>query len=59
MGLHSLKVIIMNNSELKVNMTKKQRDQLGSLPTTHRNCLEKCGVSRPGKTKRDRAKGKK
>lgn len=42
---------------LKKYMTKAQREALGDLPTTHRNCLDKCKVARPGKTARDRAKG--
>jgi hypothetical protein len=37
-------------------MSPTQRKSLGNLPTTHRNCIEKCGVARPGKTARDRAK---
>ncbi len=46
----------MKQSRLKNYMTKRQREQLGNLPTTHQNCLEKCKVARPGKTARDRAK---
>ena len=45
-----------NKSTLKEYMTPKQREALGKLPTTHQNCIEKCGVARPGKTARDRAK---
>lgn len=41
---------------LKDFMSPTQRKSLGNLPTTHRNCIEKCGVARPGKTARDRAK---
>ena len=41
---------------LRKYMTKDQLAKLGNLPTTHQNCIEKCGVARPGKTKRDRAK---
>jgi hypothetical protein len=38
---------------LKDCMTRKQWEALGDLPTTHQNCIEKCGVARPGKTYRD------
>jgi len=41
---------------LKQCMTRRQRDSLGDLPTTHQNCIEFTGVARPGKTKRDRLK---
>jgi hypothetical protein len=41
---------------LKEFMTPVQRAQLGNLPTTHANCIDKCGVARPGKTARERAK---
>lgn len=41
---------------LKHYMTPGQREALGSLPTYHRHCLDKTGVARPGKTRRDRAK---
>jgi len=44
---------------LKDYMTPKQKAALGGLPTTHQNCLERCGVARPGKTARDRAKNTK
>ncbi len=40
-------------SELKKYMSQKQKSSLGELPTTHRNCIEKTGVARPGKTARD------
>lgn len=43
------------NNSLKNFMNSTQRAALGDLPTTHRNCIEKCKVARPGKTKRDRA----
>jgi hypothetical protein len=43
------------NNSLKNYMSSQQRNALGDLPTTHRNCIEKCGVARPGKTRRDRA----
>jgi len=43
-------------SQLKKFMTSQQFVQLGDLPTAHQNCIDKCGVARPGKTARDRAK---
>jgi hypothetical protein len=43
-------------SVLKEYMPAKDRSSMGKLPTTHENCMEKTGVSRPGKTARDRAK---
>lgn len=46
----------LNESELKQYMSAKDRAALGSLPTTHLNCMEATGVSRPGKSARDRAK---
>jgi hypothetical protein len=46
-------------STLKQYMSASDRNKLGDLPTTHRNCLELCGVARPGKTARDRAKSEK
>lgn len=36
-------------------MTAHQKDQMGKLPRTHQNCIEKTGVARPGKTAKDRA----
>jgi len=42
--------------KLRDCMTEKQKRQLGKLPTSHRNCIERCGVARPGKTKRDKMK---
>lgn len=35
----------------------KQKDiaAMGNLPRAHRNCIEKTGVARPGKTAKDRA----
>ena len=45
-----------NNSTLKEFMSKSQRDKLGNRPTWHSNCIDACGVARPGKTARDRAK---
>ena len=47
------------NSTLKKYMSPKHLKALGDLPTTHRNCIEKCGVARPGKTARDKAKKEK
>lgn len=44
------------NLTLKDCMSSSQRNSLGNLPTTHQNCIEKCGVARPGKTRRDRIK---
>ena len=52
---------------LKHYMSKKHRDILGNRPTWHSNCTKatqeakdgkvfKSGVSRPGKTARDRAR---
>jgi len=41
---------------LKYHMTQAQRSSMGSLPTWHSTCFEKTGVSRPGKTARDRWK---
>lgn len=41
---------------LKEYMSQAQRQAMGDLPTTHENCLDKCKVARPGKTRRDRAK---
>ena len=43
-------------SSLKQFMTEKQRKALGKLPTYHSNCIELCGVARPGKTAKERAK---
>lgn len=43
-------------NSLKNFMSDAQRKALGDLPTSHRNCIEKCGVARPGKTARDRSK---
>ena len=41
---------------LKECMTPTQRTSLGNLPTYHKHCMDKCGVARPGKTRRDRLK---
>ena len=46
----------MSESTLKHYMSKQHRMALGSLPTYHSHCLDKCGVARPGKTARERAK---
>jgi len=35
-------------------MTQAHKIAMGNLPRTHANCIEKTGVARPGKTKRDR-----
>lgn len=43
-------------STLKQFMSSANRRALGDLPTTHENCIDKCGVARPGKTARDRAR---
>ena len=37
-------------------MTDAHKKAMGNLPRTHRNCLEKTGVARPGKTAHERAK---
>ena len=49
------------DTNLKSYMSATQRSQIGNQPTTHRNCIDACGVARPGKTKRDlsRSGGKK
>ena len=41
---------------LKEAMKPAQRASIGGLPTTHKNCIAKTGVARPGKTARDRYK---
>ena len=45
-----------NGSVLKQYMTAAQRKALGKQPTYHTNCIDACGVARPGKTARDRAR---
>jgi hypothetical protein len=40
--------------ERREYMNATQRTAMGSLPRTHQNCMEKCGVARPGKTAKDR-----
>ena len=42
--------------KLKDCMKFSQAVALGALPTTHQNCIEHCGVERPGKTNRERLK---
>lgn len=44
------------DSVLKQFMSSHQRRKLGNRPTTHANCLQFCGVARPGKTAREKAK---
>lgn len=44
--------------ERKDYMTESQKAAMGNLPRTHQNCIAKTGVARPGKTAKDRAKGK-
>jgi hypothetical protein len=44
-------------STLKDFMSTSDRQSVGDQPTTHRNCIEKTGKARPGKTARDRANG--
>lgn len=48
----------MSNKEqgLRQYMGTSRRTKLGAMPTTHENCAKLFGVSRPGKTARDRAK---
>ena len=46
----------MSESTLKKFMSDTDRKKLGKLPTTHLNCKDATGVSRPGKTARDKAK---
>jgi hypothetical protein len=38
-------------------MKSSQKEALGKLPRTHRNCLEKVKVARPGKTAHDKNRG--
>jgi len=45
-----------HESKLKRFMSVNQLAKLGNLPTYHSYCFEKTGVSRPGKTARDKAK---
>ena len=35
-------------------MTEAQKKAMGNLPRTHRNCLDKTKVARPGKTAYER-----
>ncbi len=39
------------------NMTVGHQQAMGDLPRTHENCMEKTGVSRPGKTAHDKVTG--
>ncbi len=43
-------------SKLKNFMKPEHRAALDGLPTTHLNCFTKTGVSRPGKTAKEKAK---
>ncbi len=38
-------------------MTQGQKTAMGKLPRTHKNCIEKTDVARPGKTAQDHATG--
>lgn len=49
-------VIMKKIYKLKDCMKQAHKSALGELPTTHQNCLEKCGVARPGKTNREHLK---
>ena len=44
-----------NKKERKDYMTDSQKRAMGDLPRTHRNCIERTRVARPGKTAKDRA----
>jgi hypothetical protein len=45
--------------ERKEYMTAYQAKKLENLPRTHRNCLNRTGVARPGKTAQDHARNRK
>lgn len=45
------------SKERKDYMSEAQKKAMGRLPRTHANCVEKTGVARPGKTRKDRARG--
>lgn len=45
-----------DKTTLKDYMHPHHRVAMSGLPTTHQNCIEKTGVARPGKTRRDRAR---
>lgn len=45
----------MPKNSLKNYMSAAQREKLGNMPTTHRNCLDLFKIARPGKTARDKA----
>jgi len=49
-----------NPSTLKKFMTEQDRKALGNLPTLHCHCRDKTQekVARPGKTAKDRKRGK-
>ena len=42
--------------ERKDYMTPAQKTAMGNAPRTHRECRERTGVARPGKTAADRAR---
>jgi hypothetical protein len=37
-------------------MKTSHKEALGNLPRTHRNCIEKVKIARPGKTAHDKAR---
>ena len=39
-------------------MSEKDKKAMGALPRTHKNCMDKTGKARPGKTAQERAKRK-
>lgn len=41
-------------NERKDYMTAAQKQAMGKLPRTHKNCVERTGVARPGKTAKDK-----
>ena len=46
----------MSPAQQKAMSHVNSKGELERLPTLHSTCMEKTGVSRPGKTARDRAK---
>ena len=46
----------MSPAQQKAMSHVNSKGELERLPTLHHICMEKTGVSRPGKTARDRAK---
>ena len=46
----------MTPQQQKAMSFVNSKGELERLPTLHSTCMEKTGVSRPGKTARDRAK---